>query len=151
MARATEAELRRQVRGARARDARDRKAGKRALAARYEPQLRRVLVELSNGYLFGFPVAAIPALAGAADADLRAVTTDTDGMALCWEHLDVHLSVPGVLMSSIGHAAKVRELARIAGRARSPAKAAAARRNGTKGGRPRRATSSGKTRNSSGS
>lgn len=143
MARTTDAELRRQVRVARAGEARDRKAGKRALMAAYDPRSRRVLVELSNGCLFGFPVLSIPALAGVADADLQEVTTDPDGMAVNWEGLDVHLSVPGLVMSSIGHAWKVSELARVAGRARSPAKAAAARRNGKRGGRPRKSAASG--------
>jgi predicted butyrate kinase (DUF1464 family) len=57
---------------------------------------------------------------------------------LHWEDLDADLSVPGLLLSSIGRSERLSELARLAGRAKSPAKAAAARANGAKGGRPRK-------------
>lgn len=51
----------------------------------------------------------------------------------------MHLSVPDLLMSSVGRAEKFSEFARLAGSTRSKAKAAAARANGKKGGRPRKA------------
>jgi hypothetical protein len=57
---------------------------------------------------------------------------------LHWDSLDADLSVPGLLLSSIGRAQKLAELAREAGRAKSNAKAAASRTNGAKGGRPRK-------------
>ena len=44
----------------------------------------------------------------------------------------------GLVLSSIGRAEKLSELARMAGRTTSPAKAAAARANGAQGGRPRK-------------
>jgi len=48
--------------------------------------------------------------------------------------LDVDLSIPGLLSGIFGTKAY---MARRAGQATSPAKAAAARANGAKGGRPR--------------
>jgi hypothetical protein len=61
------------------------------------------------------------------------------GLALHWEKRDVDLSVPGLLAGLFGTKAYMdRERAARAGSATSPAKAAAARRNGTKGGRPRK-------------
>jgi hypothetical protein len=55
------------------------------------------------------------------------------GHGLHWEALDVDLSVPGVLAGLFGTRA---HMARHAGQATSPAKAAAARANGARGGRP---------------
>jgi hypothetical protein len=97
-------------------------------------------MELSNGYLFGFPVSSIPELSKATARQLAEVQLFPEGDVLHWEELDADLSVPGLLLSSLGRKEKLSELARIAGRAKSPAKSAAARANGAKGGRPRKAT-----------
>jgi len=56
---------------------------------------------------------------------------------LHWEGLDLDLSVPGLLSSLSSGPEWLAELGRIGGRNSSAAKAAAARRNGHKGGRPR--------------
>lgn len=93
--------------------------------------------ELTNGYSFAFPVRAIAALRKVAPRKLEAVTIDPSGGALRWDSLDVDLSVPGLLLSAVGAEEGRRYLARLAGRVRSKAKTAAARRNGAKGGRPR--------------
>lgn len=127
-----------QVPAARARDARERAQGRFASAVRYDRRTGRVVVELTNGNLFAFPAAAIPQLAQATPAQLDAVETSPGGYGLHWEELDVDLSVPGLLLSSIGRSDWMRELARLAGQSSSPAKAAAARANGAKGGRPRK-------------
>lgn len=58
------------------------------------------------------------------------------GFGLHWEALDVDLSIPTLMAGSFGTKAWMRELARRAGSVTSPAKAAAARVNGAKGGRP---------------
>lgn len=128
-----------QIRGARERDTRDRKSGRRATAATYDVQSGRVMVELTNGFLFGFPARAVPALCDAAPHELASVRISPGGTGLHWEALDVDLSVPGLLLSSVDRLEKLSELARVAGQARTPAKAAAARVNGAKGGRPRKA------------
>ena len=57
------------------------------------------------------------------------------GSGLHWEALDADLSVPNLLAGLFGTQAY---MARRAGQATSPAKAAAARTNGAKGGRPRK-------------
>jgi hypothetical protein len=104
--RLSDRDLRRQIRTARAAEARDFSGGKRAVSATYDRASRRVIMELSNGHLFGFPVASIPALAAASDEELAACRTS--GAGLHWEALDVDLSVPGLLMSSIGRSWKLR-------------------------------------------
>ena len=128
-----------QLPAARAREARARQAGHRALSARYDRRTGRIMMELTNGFVFGFPAKAIAALTHATADQLAAVALSPGGSGLHWEELDADLNIPGLLLSSIDHSTQVVELARAAGRVRSPAKAAAARRNGAKGGRPRKA------------
>lgn len=133
------ADILRQIAAARAHETRERKHGRRAVAASYDRRTGRVMVELTSGFVFGFPACAVPALATASPNVLAAVAVTPGGSGLHWEALDVDLSVPGLLLSSVGQSDKVRELARLAGQVTSPAKAAAARVNGAKGGRPRKA------------
>jgi hypothetical protein len=96
------------------------------------------MVELTSGYVFGFPAKLIPQLSKASPDLLGMVEVSPGGIGLHWEALDVDLSVPGLLVSSLGRSERARELARLAGRTTSRAKAAAARANGAKGGRPRK-------------
>jgi hypothetical protein len=132
------AEILAQIPAARARSARAWKAGRRAVSAHYDRSTGRVVMELSNGYLFGFPTSSIPELSNATDKQLAEVELFPAGDVLHWEVLDADLSVAGLLMSSLGRKEKLSELARIAGIVKSPAKAAASRANGAKGGRPRK-------------
>lgn len=136
-ARTSKADILAQIPAARAREAGNRKAGQRAIAVRYDHRVGRVVMDLTNGYLFGFPVKSIPALAKATPAQLREVAVSPGGSGLHWDALDVDLSVSGLLLASVRPSDKLRELARIAGSRTSLAKAAAARKNGAKGGRPR--------------
>ena len=111
----------------------------RAVAARYEAASGRVVVELTNGCTFAFPARALQGLDAARDEDLAQVEVLGSGYGLHWETLDADFTVPGLLIGLFGTRAwMAREQARKAGAARSPAKAAAARENGRKGGRPRR-------------
>jgi Protein of unknown function (DUF2442) len=129
-----------QIPAARARSAREWRAGRRATSVRYDRPTGRVVMELSNGYLVGFPISAIPELSHATSTQLAEVELFPAGDVLHWEALDADLSVPGLLLSSVGRKEKLSEFARIAGKAKSPAKAAASRANGAKGGRPRKTT-----------
>lgn len=114
-----------------------RRAEPRASAARYDPALDRVVVELTNGCTFAFPPRLAQGLEGATPEQLAAVEVLGAGYGLHWEALDADLSLPGLMAGLFGTAA---HMARQAGRATSPAKAAAARANGARGGRPRRAS-----------
>ena len=117
----------------------------RATAARYDAASGRVIVDLANGCTFAFPARALQGLADARDEDLARVEVLGAGHGLHWEPLDADFTVPGLLMGLFGTRAwMAREQARRAGAATSPAKAAAARENGKKGGRPRRLTRAGR-------
>lgn len=107
----------------------------RAASARYDPSSGRVAVELTNGSAFAFPARLGQGLEDATDDQLAQVAVLGSGYGLHWEALDVDLSIPGLAAGVFGTKA---HMARIAGRATSPAKAAAARANGAKGGRPRK-------------
>ena len=136
--RLSEAEILAQIPPARAREKRQRRQGRRASTARYDRATRRVELELTNGILFAFPVEAIPSLATASDQELAEVQLDASGGGLHWDAIDVDLSVPGLILSAVEPGERRRHLAGMAGRARSHAKAEAARANGRKGGRPRK-------------
>jgi hypothetical protein len=111
----------------------------RAAAARYDRQLGRVIIELTNGCTFAFPPRLAQGLEAATEGQLSQVEILGAGSGLHWEMLDADLSIPGLLAGLFG--TKV-YLAQQAGRATSAAKAAAARVNGIKGGRPRRSVRS---------
>ncbi len=107
----------------------------RAKAARFDRQLGRVVVDLTNGCVFAFPPRLAQGLEDASDDELEKLEILGAGYGLHWEALNVDLSVPGLLAGIFGTKAY---MARRAGQAKSPAKAAAARANGAKGGRPRK-------------
>jgi hypothetical protein len=109
----------------------------RATSARYDRKTGRVIVDLTNGCTFAFPPRMAQGLEVATDDELAAVEILGAGYGLHWEALDADLSVPGLLAGLFGTKAY---MARRAGQATSPAKSAAARANGAKGGRPRKQT-----------
>jgi hypothetical protein len=111
----------------------------RAAAVRYDGRTGRVIVELTNGCTFAFPPKLAQGLKGANEEQLSQVEILGAGSGLHWEALDADLSIPDLLAGLFGTKAY---LAQQAGRATSLAKAAAARANGTKGGRPRRSAQS---------
>ncbi|NBB51930.1 DUF2442 domain-containing protein [Rhizobium sp. CRIBSB] len=112
----------------------------RAVAARYDAETGRVVLDLANGCTYAFPTVLVEDLQGAATEALARVEVDGLGFNLHWPDLDVDLYVPALIAGVFGTKAwMTRELARRAGQVTSEAKAAAARANGTKGGRPRRA------------
>jgi hypothetical protein len=107
----------------------------RAAAARYDRESDRVIVELTNGCTFAFPRRLAQGLEAATEDQLAQVEVLGTGFGLRWEALDADLSVPDLLAGLFGTKAY---MARRAGQTTSPAKAAAARANGMKGGRPRK-------------
>jgi hypothetical protein len=122
---------------ARGRELRD--SAMRAAAARYDRVTGRVTLDLTNGCAYAFPARLVEDLNGATDDQLADVEVDGLGFNLHWPALDADLYVPALVSGIFGTRAwMTRELARRAGLATSPAKAAAARANGAKGGRPRK-------------
>ena len=110
----------------------------RATAAWYDGTARRVVMALGAGYRVGIPLARLKEIAGATPNELESVEILGRGNILHWESLDADYSVPALVLDLVGPGLLARESARAAGQATSPRKAAAARRNGRKGGQPKR-------------
>ena len=91
------------------------------------------VLRMYSGAVVQLPRHFIEELKGARSVDLRAMRLTPGGGMLWSSALDLHLSVPGVLRRVLGM-----DWFERAGRARTRAKAAAARKNGLKGGRPRK-------------
>ena len=112
----------------------------RAASARYDRKTGRVIINLVNGCTYSFPVQLVQDLQGASHEDLANIAVEGVGFNLHWPTLDADLYVPTLVAGIFGTRDwMTKELARRAGQATSPAKAAAARANGLKGGRPRKA------------
>lgn len=107
----------------------------RAVAARYDVRQGRVVIDLADGCAFAFPPRLAQGLEGATNADLKNVEVTSGGRGLHWESLDVDLLVPALVQGIFGTR---KWMAARGGRSTSPAKVAAARRNGALGGRPKR-------------
>jgi hypothetical protein len=112
------------------------KSEPRAAGVRYDRRQGRVVIDLTNGCRVSFPPRLAQGLEAATEDQLAQVEVVGAGYGLHWEALDADLSVPGLLAGLLGTESY---MARRAGQATSPAKAAAARANGTRGGRPRKA------------
>ena len=109
-----------------------------AVTARYDPRGGKVVIDLNNEATFAFPPSLSQDLQGASSEDLARIEITPSGFGLYWPALDADISIPGLLAGRFGTKAWMSELARRAGSVSSPAKAAAARANGAKGGRPRK-------------
>jgi Protein of unknown function (DUF2442) len=108
----------------------------RAVSARYDAKTERIVVELVSGATFAFPPALVQGLSSASPQDLAEIEISPVGFGLHWPRLDEDYTVHGLMNGIFGTA---KWMAARAGRGLSPAKAAAARVNGAKGGRPRKA------------
>jgi hypothetical protein len=108
-----------------------------ALSARYDEKTGLIVVSLTNGAQFAFPPGMAQGLAGAKKSALKEIVVSPAGTGLHWPRLDADLTVPGLLAGMFGSKMWMRELASKGGKSVSPKKAAAARANGAKGGRPR--------------
>jgi len=107
-----------------------------ARSARYDRTSDRIVVELLNGTSFASPPRLLQGLQDASLDEIAEVEVIGAGYGLHWASLDLDFTVPGLMNGVFGTA---KWMAARAGRGTSPAKAAAARANGRKGGRPRKA------------
>ncbi|HEY7770024.1 DUF2442 domain-containing protein [Longimicrobium sp.] len=108
-----------------------------AKSAHYDPATGRIVVELKLGSAFAFPPSMFSELAGHTPEELAKVEVEPFGEALVWEELDVGIAVAGIIVEILGDA-MLKAFASRGGSSTSERKAAAARANGRKGGRPRK-------------
>ena len=110
-----------------------------ATRAEYDAEQKRLVVDLNTGVTIMVPVRLIECLASAQESDLTDIEITPSGLALHWDRLDADVYVPSLLQGIFGTKKwMAAQLGSAGGRASSPAKAAAARVNGAKGGRPRK-------------
>lgn len=106
------------------------------VSVRYDGKSGRIVVDFENGAAFMVPAQALEGLAEATESELAEVELLGE-TGLHWESLDIDYTITG-LMSGIFGSRSFMDAQRRGGLSRSPAKAAASRRNGSKGGRPRK-------------
>jgi hypothetical protein len=110
------------------------------LTARYDRRRARVIIALNTGVELAFPTRLAEGLAGASHENLADIEITPAGLGLHWPRLDADLYVPALLQGVFGSKTwMARHLGAEGGRARTPAKSAASRTNGRKGGRPKKA------------
>lgn len=113
-----------------------REAG-HAVAARYDRRRARIVVRLASGIELTFPPHMVEGLADASADDLSDIEVSSTGLGLHWPRLDADVYVPALLEGVLGSRRWVaQQLGAAGGISKSEAKAAAARENGKKGGRP---------------
>ncbi len=111
----------------------------KAVAARYDRRVGRIVVGLDNGLELMFPPHLAQGLEHAKPAELAEIEISPSGMGLHWPALDADLSVPALLGGVFGSKRwMAAQLGAAGGRVRSAAKTASSRENGRKGGRPRK-------------
>lgn len=116
-----------------------RMRGPRAASAHYDAARDRVVVRLTTGVEIGFAPADVEGLRHAAAEDLDPIEVQEFGLGIHFPKLDADLYVPALLEGLLGSKQwMAARLGEHGGRARSPAKAAASRENGKRGGRPRK-------------
>lgn len=105
--------------------------------ARYDAETLSLVLAFADGSRFTLPIRSLAALAHAADDEVSDVKV-IGGDVLHFEKLDAFYEVPALMAQRVGINALMAHLAGRAGKVSTPAKAAAARANGAKGGRPRK-------------
>lgn len=124
------------LQAAKARWAEERAGRPIPVAVRFDRATERIVVDFVNGATFLVPARALEGLEDATIDELAEVELLGE-TGLHWESLDVDYTIQG-LMAGVFGSRVFMDAQRRGGQSRSPAKVAASRANGAKGGRPRK-------------
>lgn len=108
------------------------------IGARYNRRRNTVDLSFASGGTMSIPRELIPGLEDASTPVLASVSVSPAGDAISWRSLDIDVSVPGLIERAFGTRPFAAASGRRGGQKRSKSKAAAAKANGAKGGRPRK-------------
>lgn len=112
-----------------------------AIGAHYDKRLGRLVIDLSTGLQIAFKPHDAQGLAEATPEQLEHIEISPSGLGLHFPELDADIYLPGILEGLLGSKKWMAALlGKTGGRSTSAAKAAAARLNGKKGGRPKKKT-----------
>jgi hypothetical protein len=105
----------------------------------YEPKRDRVVISMNTGIEVAFNPRDAQGLKHARPHQLDVIEISPSGLAIHFPKLDADIYLPGLLEGFLGSRRWIAsEHGKLGGRVSSAAKAAAARRNGRLGGRPRK-------------
>ena len=110
----------------------------KAVAVAYRAEDDTIAVKLASGIGLTIPRRLLQGLEAAAPEQLAEVEIFGPGDSLHWESLDVDFYLPSIVEGVFGNRRWMSEIGRLGGSARTNAKRAASRKNGKKGGRPRK-------------
>jgi hypothetical protein len=110
--------------------------GSSASAVRYDRRHDVIILTMRSGAIATIPRVLIPVVAHAEPSFTVEVELSPMGTSLRFPQLDADFAVQGL----IRRAFNVNQANRVAGATKSPARAAASRLNGPKGGRPKKRT-----------
>lgn len=108
----------------------------KAVSVAYDGDSDEVVIRFDSGSTLHVPRMNLEGLEGASAAELRKVVLEGPGTGLHWPRLDVDHYIPALVEGVFGTKRWMSELGRRGGSRTSAAKAAAARENGRRGGRP---------------
>jgi hypothetical protein len=108
------------------------------LEAEYDPTRDAIDLKFRSGGSMTIPRQIVPGLEDAPPSALGSISISPAGDALSWPALDADVYIPGLVERAFGTRLFARATGQRGGQRRSKAKAAAARANGAKGGRPRK-------------
>lgn len=111
----------------------------RAVGARYDRRLGRVVIALSSGIDVMFRPQAAEGLEKASLAELDKIEISPSGFGIHFPKLDADLYLPALLEGFLGSRKwMASRMGATGGRSRSVAKRSAAKKNGRLGGRPKK-------------
>jgi len=110
----------------------------RAIAVRFDRRIARLVVELESGLGLTMSPKDVQGLQDARPEDLAGAEISPSGLGIHFPKIDMDLSLPGLLEGYLGTRRwMAARNGQAGGKVSNEAKAAAARENGKRGGRPK--------------
>lgn len=108
----------------------------RAADATYLPDSNVLYLELVDGTELRIAISNLQGLENASAAELANFELMPDGLAIHWDELDAHFTIPGLVRGLYGTKAWMQAIGKKGGEATTEGKRRASQENGRQGGRP---------------